>query len=349
MTASTFLFHLAYAAAIAGLAALLTRVLIARIGALDIPNERSSHSTPTPRGGGIAFILSFVVGLSLIQFLGTTVPIQERYFWGVTVGSALIIVISLRDDFKMQSLRTKTFVQLLAIAIVCVSGLAIDKLGLPWLGEYELGSWGYLLTVAWIFGMMNTVNFMDGLDGLVATSAVIASLFLSFISFMEGSVFVYAAALTLAAAISGFLLFNLPPARIFMGDVGSIFIGFTLASIAIIAARYDHAHTSLFVVPLLLFHLILDAFMTFCWRLVRGENVFSGHRTHIYQLLNRMGLSHRAVTSFYASLSVLQGVAAWYMVKFLSDVRILMFIPFLIIYTSIGIAVHVRARRVGLY
>jgi len=184
-----------------------------------------------------------------------------------------------------------------------LAGIVIDVLHLPLLGLVELGWWAYPLTLLWAFGLTNAYNFIDGLDGLAAGTAVIAAAFLAYISFQQGSHFIYLASLTLAAAALGFLIFNLPVAKIFMGDVGSTFLGLVFAVMAVIAARYDHSHTSLFVVPLLLLHFIFDTTFTFLRRLFAGEQVFMAHRTHLYQLLNRMGLSHGKVTAIYLALA----------------------------------------------
>jgi UDP-GlcNAc:undecaprenyl-phosphate GlcNAc-1-phosphate transferase len=186
---------------------------------------------------------------------------------------------------------------------------------------------------------------MDGLDGIAASTAVVASGFFSYIAFQEGSHFVYLVSLTLGAATLGFLAFNWPPAKIFMGDVGSAFLGFAFATLAIVAARYDLGHTSLFVMPLLLFHFIFDSTFTFLRRLMHGDNVFAGHRTHLYQLVNRMGYSHRTVTLIYAGLAMIQGFAAIWMLRLAGEQRLLAFLPFAVTYLLAGMLITTRARK----
>jgi len=146
----------------------------------------------------------------------------------------------------------------------------------------------------------------------------------------------------------GFLVFNWSPAKIFMGDVGSTFLGFAFATLAIVAARYDHGHTSLFVMPLLLFHFIFDSIFTFMRRLMNGDDVFQGHRTHLYQLMNRLGYSHKAVALIYAGLAAVQGVAAIWMVGIPGEQRLLVFLPFAVVYFLVGTLILARARREGL-
>ena len=133
-----------------------------------------------------------------------------------------------------------------------------------------------------------------------------------------------------------------------MGDVGSTFLGFVFAVMAVIAARYDHSHTSLFVVPLLLFHFIFDTVFTFVRRLLAGEHVFTAHRTHLYQLLNRIGYSHKRVTLIYSALAVCQGGAAVWMVKDLGAERVYIFLPFLICYFIFAQWLISVARRNGI-
>jgi len=172
--------------------------------------------------------------------------------------------------------------------------------------------------------------------------------FLSIISFQQGSHFIYLASLVLAAASLGFLFFNWCPAKIFMGDIGSTFLGFTFATMAVIAARYDHSHTSFFVVPLLLFHFIFDTLFTFFRRLSAGEHVFMAHRSHLYQLLNRLGYSHRKVVSFYSVMAISQGLAAVWMTKNLGPDRMIMYLPFLVFYLIYAAWVLVKVKKRGL-
>jgi UDP-GlcNAc:undecaprenyl-phosphate GlcNAc-1-phosphate transferase len=194
-------------------------------------------------------------------------------------------------------------------------------------------------------GLTNAYNFIDGLDGLAASTAVIAAGFFAYITFQQGSHFIYLASLTLAAASLGFLIFNWSPAKIFMGDVGSTFLGLVFAVMAVIAARYDHSHTSLFVVPLLLFHFIFDTVFTFFRRLLAGEHVFTAHRSHLYQLLNRIGYSHKRVASIYSAMAVCQGVTAVWMVKSLGAERVYVYVIFCIGYGIFAKVVMSTARR----
>jgi len=343
-----FVNHLLFAALIAWLSAIVTFYLVRHLRALDIPNERSSHTRVTPRGGGVAIVAGFLIGISLIQSIGDKTPIFTQYFFGFLLSGLMLAVISFYDDFHTVSFRFKLGGQLLAILLALWSGIVIDQLHMPIFGVVDFGIWAYPLTFLWLLGLTNAYNFIDGLDGLATSTALIVALFFAVVTFLQGSHFIYLASLSLAAAALGFLIFNWSPAKIFMGDVGSTFLGFTFAVMAVIAARYDHAHTSLFVMPLLLFHILFDTVFTFSRRLMAGDHVFTAHRTHLYQLLNRIGYSHKHVATIYAALAVSQGIAAAWMVRSLGAERVYVFIPFVIAYGFATILVLRMAKRKGI-
>ncbi|MFA7269985.1 MAG: glycosyltransferase family 4 protein [Sterolibacterium sp.] len=348
MSFLAFFLDLVFAAAIVCCSAGLTGWLVRHPLVHDVPNERSSHRVPTPRGGGLAIVAGFLLGILLIHLCGDVVPIRSRYFWGFLASLLLVAAVSLYDDVKTRSPLLKIGTQLIAIAMMMGTGILIDTLHVPWLGLVAAQWWFYPLTLFWLLGLTNAYNFMDGLDGMAAGTAVIASLFFSVIAFQQGSFFIYFAALALCAASLGFLVFNWPPARIFMGDIGSTFLGLAFASLAIVAARDDHAHVSLFVVPLLLFHFLFDTVFTFLRRLLRGENVFQAHRTHLYQLLNRLGYSHGKVSLLYAAMAFAQGLAALWMVNRLVANPFLMYLPFLFLHAMYAACVIKRAKQRGI-
>ena len=238
--------------------------------------------------------------------------------------------------------------QCLAASLVLMFGLVIDDVTLPGIGDFKLGLWGYPLSFLWIVGMTNAFNFMDGLDGLMGGVGAIVSAFFCAITFSQGSTFVYITSYTLLAGTAGFLLYNFPPAKIFMGDVGSAFLGFVFAVLAIIAARYDHSHTSFFVMPLLMFNVIYDTNYTFIRRLIQGERVFDAHRSHLYQLFQQSGYSHRTVSLFHYGVCLLQGVAAWWMVQIPGDRRLFVFLPFLLFQIGYTLVVLRMAKTMGI-
>ncbi len=315
---------------------------------MDIPNKRSSHEVPLPVGGGIAIVATFYLGLLLVYFIADVVMVEQKIFWGFTFSSLLIAAISFYDDFSSRPFFIKLLSQIIAVSFVMFLGIVIHRIDFPWIGTKYLGAAGYVVTLLWMVGLINTYNFMDGLNGMAGGNAIIAAVFFCIISYSKGSNFVYIISYLIIAGTSGFIVFNFPKARLFMGDVGSTFLGFLFAILAIIAALYDHSHTSLLVVPLLLFHFIYDTFFTFIRRLIRKENVFKAHRTHLYQLFNQLGYSHTIVSIFYFAVGIAQGFGAWRLVNMPGTQRILVFMPYLIIQIIYSIIIIYNARRASL-
>jgi UDP-GlcNAc:undecaprenyl-phosphate GlcNAc-1-phosphate transferase len=339
-----FFSHVAFAGAVFLLSAALTYVMARYVRVMDLPNDRSSHSRPVPKSGGIAFVASFVAGSLVIYFVADVARIDDRYFWGYLISAVLLAIVSFVDDITQKTFLAKVLTQVLCVSVVLASGVVITRLAVPVWGEVQLGGLGYVLTFLWILGLTNAYNFMDGLDGLAAGVAVIAAGFLCAIALQQKSVFVYMSSYVLLAGAAGFLIFNFPPARIFMGDIGSAFLGFTFATLAVIGSSLDLGHLSFYIVPMLLFQFVFDTFFTFSRRLWRGEKVFLAHRTHLYQLLNRMGYSHKAVALFHYAVTAIQGVAAFISVGLPADRRLLVFVPFLIFNIAYARWVLVRAR-----
>jgi len=232
--------------------------------------------------------------------------------------------------------------------VLLAFGIVFSRVSLPGIGAIDLGWLGYPLTVIWVVALTNMFNFMDGLNGLAGGTAVIVSAFLCAVTFMEGSFFVYMFCYIMAAGAAGFLVFNFPHARLFMGDVGSQFVGFSFAALAVIAAEIDASRTSFLVVPLLFFNFIFDTVFTLCRRGLRGENVTQAHRTHLYQLLNRVGWSHVQVTLFHICVTAAQGVGALILIGLGPDRRMVVFLPFLVFQILYAAAVVRVARRRGI-
>jgi len=349
MTTAAFLTHLAFLLFLIAVSAFITRFMIRRFVILDVPNERSSHKTPVPKSGGIAVVATFFIGVIVIAFVARLSMIDRLYFLGMSASALLIAGISFYDDIKAKSYTFKLLSQILAILLVLCSGIVLHVVNLPLVGLIESAWLVYPISFLWIAGLTNAFNFMDGLDGLAGGVALITGLFFCIITWQQGSHFVYIMSYTVIAGVFGFLIYNFPPAKIFMGDVGSAFLGFIFAVLAIIAARYDHAQTPIFVMPLLLFNFIYDTAFTFFRRLLRGENVAQAHRTHLYQLFQRLGFSHSTVSLFHYGLCILQGIAALWMVKIpTNDRRILFFLPFLVLQSVYSIVVVRAAKKTGL-
>lgn len=349
MTLYTFLSHIVYAAGLFMISMLITRFMLHRARILDIPNERSSHDIPTPKSGGVAIVITFFIGVLIMLLVSKRVMIGKWHFLGFVISALLIAGISFYDDLKNRPYTVKLITQMFSICLVLAFGIVIDRIELPYPWAEHLGWWGYLLTFVWLIGLTNAFNFMDGLDGLAGGTALIVSAFFGIITFSQGSNFVYITCYTIFAGTLGFLIYNVPTARIFMGDVGSTFLGFTFAVLAIIAARYDASHTSFFIMPLLFFNFIYDTVFTFFRRLMSGERVIDAHRSHLYQLFQRLGYGHLTVTIFHCVVTIVQGHAALWMIHVKGADRALVFLPFLIfqvIYSIIIIRAAKKARLI---
>src|SRR5258706_1323542 len=244
---------------------------------MDLPTERSSHTRPIPKSGGLAIVLSFVVGSLVIYSFARYARVDDRYFWSFLVCGVALAAVSLIDDVTQTSFQLKLFTQLLCIPIMLGGGVVLSRLSLPVAGETGLGWIGYPLTALWLLGLVNAYNFMDGLNGMAGGVGVIAGIFLCAVAFQQSSWFVYLSSYVLIASVAGFLIFNFPVARIFMGDVGSAFLGFTFAALAIIGAEVDVGRLSFYIVPLLLFHFIFDTFFTFVRRWLNSEPLHLAH------------------------------------------------------------------------
>lgn len=345
MTHIAFYTHVLFGIVLTVIALLGTEFMRRYGRIIDRPNQRSSHVRPLPRSGGVSIVITFLLGMVFIITQGDITLISKQYMWGFVISAMLIAGISLIDDIYNKSAQFKLLTHIVAVGIVLGSGIVIDHLALPALGYISLGVWGYIISFVWILGLTNAVNFMDGIDGLVAGCAVIASLFFMIISFYQGSSFVYVTCYTLLAGALGFLFLNFHPAKIFLGDVGSAFIGFTFATLAIIAARYDASHTSFLVMPLLMFNIIFDTVFTLIRRAFKGENLLQAHRDHLYQLLVRCEFNHREVSLIHYCMVFLQGLGAMWMVMIPGSQRVFIFIPFLLMQIAYAVFVMRRANK----
>lgn len=304
MSFRALLNHLGFCLAMALVSALMVRAMIgARV--MDRPDPRKAHSIATPKGGGVGVVVAFLLGISVLYGFAAFSRIADPYFRGVILASVLIAAVSFLDDIRDFPFTVKLGAQILAAVAALASGLYVSVYRLPWWGPVDIGWLGIPATLVWLLFATNAMNFMDGLNGLVAGTALVACAFLAFIAQGQGAWFVYFAALLLGAGLAGFLPFNFPRARIFLGDVGSQFCGFVLAVLGVAAARFEAVELSFLLVPLLLFGILFDVAFTLLRRALAGENLAQAHRGHLYQLAHRAGMDARAIALLH------WGFAAW--------------------------------------
>ena len=344
MTSVSVLDGFLYAAALAALSAMLTRVML-NANILAVPNHRSSHPRPVPNSGGVAIVATAYLGVSAAYAVGPYFEEVEQQLIGLGLAAFIIVIAGLSDDLgRFRSFGAKLAAQLLACGVLLAFDVVITVMPVPFFGAVRLGGWGYPVTAIWIIGITNIYNFMDGLDGLAAGTAIIAAAGFGLICVGQGASFSVVLCLVLAAATLGLLFFNFPKARIFMGDVGSQFLGFALAALAVLAAEFEQAGITILLMPLLLFNFIFDTVFTFCRRFLAGQNVTQAHRSHLYQLMNQLGHSHARVSMFHFVVALLQAGGAVALVKNFVVDPALIFLPFLV-FQSAYAALVLRATR----
>ncbi|MFL1463589.1 undecaprenyl/decaprenyl-phosphate alpha-N-acetylglucosaminyl 1-phosphate transferase [Roseococcus sp. DSY-14] len=335
------------APALALVSALAVRAMIAR-PILDHPNHRSAHLRPTPKGGGLGPVLAFALGMGAVYLATPFAPLAEGRYVGVVLAALAMAGVALADDLRDFRFGVKLAAQAGAALVAIGAGLVLTRLALPGMGEVELGALGVAATLFWMVGCTNAVNFMDGLDGLVGGVVVVAAAALALLGAVQGSPFVAAAALCLGAGFAGFLPFNIAPARIFMGDVGSQFAGFLLAVLGVAAAGFDAGQVSFLVVPLLLNGLLWDAAFTLARRALAGERVSEAHRSHLYQMAQRAGVPTRAVAAAHWGFAGFGAALAFAFLALPAAQKPLVVLPALLVQLGWTAWVVRRMRRAGL-
>jgi UDP-N-acetylmuramyl pentapeptide phosphotransferase/UDP-N-acetylglucosamine-1-phosphate transferase len=267
----------------------------------DIPNERSSHTEPTPRGGGLIIDL-----VCLALFLFYCLVFRVDIFWSYFIGAVIVALISWLDDLFSVPVIWR-FLCHSAAAILVIWGLGFwEEVYIPFGGIIHFGQIGQIITFFWIVWMINAYNFMDGIDGIASAQAFTAGigwLVAGILLGVENTGF-YGGLIAFTSV--GFLIHNWQPAKIFMGDVGSAFLGYTFAVLPLMALKESKGDSSFFpvigVALVLLF--VFDTIITLMKRIGRLEKIWRAHRTHIYQKLVISGFSHQRVTIIYAILSL---------------------------------------------
>ncbi len=275
---------------------LAVRALATRRRWLDHPNSRSSHTTPTPRGGGIAIVLTVTCASILLLARDNLLTGP----WAMVMAAAMIVAfVSWIDDLRPLANRIRFSVHASAAIMVLAS---FGNIQLPVIGTISPGAAGSALILLWMVGLTNAYNFMDGIDLMAAGQAVAAGGGWALLASLTGSHDLLLVGSVIAFAAAGFAVHNRPPARIFMGDVGSAFLGYLIAAMAVIAAHRDLLLGVCGV--LLVWPFVFDTSFTFLRRLRNREPVFEAHRSHLYQRLVIAGMTHMQVSLLYFALDL---------------------------------------------
>jgi UDP-GlcNAc:undecaprenyl-phosphate GlcNAc-1-phosphate transferase len=313
---------------------LLLRIRVKK-GFVDVPGERSSHDVAKPRFGGVAVVTAFFLGFGALLAARP----EARGLLPLLPCGALVFAAGVIDDWRGLPVAVRLAAQLAAAIAVVATGNVVESVFVPLAGTIELDVLAVPFTVLFVLASINFYNFIDGIDGLAAGTAAITAGFLALIAYMLGHGALALAALAAAGASLGFLQFNFPPSRLFMGDGGSTFLGFFFAFFAIAGNRLV-PELPFFITVLLLSSLYLDAGVTLLRRLFRGEKIFQPHRTHYYQRLLALGFNHKQVTVLEYALTVLLGTSAVIFFKAGGLFPIFLCVCWLLIFTSLMLKVR---------
>ena len=312
-----------------------------KVGAIDIPkDERRVHSKPMPRIGGLSFIIGFFIS-TLIMFLlcniDRTVESIDVNIWGFYLGAVIISIIGFLDDINVSEKGLKPIVklggQILAAICIVISGARIMYINIPFLEMYGLNDvLSIIITIGWVVGVTNAINLLDGLDGLAGGVSAISVLSLIIIFVLNGSAAIPLIMVSaLLGGLLGFLPYNFNPAKTFMGDVGSNFLGYTLAAVSMLGMAKTYTFMAIILPVIVLALPIFDTLFAIIRRVVHGKSIMEADRGHLHHRLVDLGLSQRqAVLVLYAIAAifgifaiVLMESAAWKAIGFIGIICIL--------------------------
>lgn len=281
----------------------LVKKLAVKIGAMDKPNGRKIHKELTPRLGGLAIFIGAFFSLLYAQ------PSHE-HFSGIALGAFIILLTGIIDDIYDIKPIIKLSGQLIAAICVVTSGLIIDKITLPLIGTVNFEGFSFIITILWIVGITNAINLIDGLDGLAAGVSTIALTSILIMAIMDYRTAVVYICIALIGSNLGFLVHNFYPAKIFMGDSGSLFLGYVISVVSMLGLFKNVAILS-FIIPIIILGIpIFDTIFAIIRRARSGQKLMEADKKHLhYQLLNA-GLSHRAAVLVIYGISTVFGILA---------------------------------------
>ncbi|MEM6536546.1 MAG: glycosyltransferase family 4 protein [Pseudomonadota bacterium] len=293
---------------------------LAKIGLfLDTPTDRSNHTTATPRTGGLAIFLAWVFGCAAFSVVDPSLAGDGPGTDKISLYGALIavtipaFVIGLADDWRSLSAGFRLGLQVFAAALFVITFGGLETVPSPFGGSVALGFLGPLITVFWMVAFMNAFNFIDGANGMAGLTGACGAVAISIAASLEGQPSIAFVSICLAAAILGFLPFNFPSGRIFLGDAGALSIGFVLSALAILMANSPDNSVYAIFVPIVFLPLLFDVGATLLSRALRGQALFESHSEHAYQMVMRFGASHWLVSGLFFSLTLAGSALALYL------------------------------------
>lgn len=277
--------------------------LAIKINAVDQPNSRKVHKKVMPRLGGLAIFIASGVGY---LFLDINLPYMNE----IIIGALIILITGILDDKYSLSPSLKLIGQLMAAIVVVSSGLLIDKVTLPFIGTVYIEYISYPVTILWIVAVTNAINLIDGLDGLAAGVSSIALTSILIMDALDGRLVVVGLCVILIGSTLGFLVHNFYPAKIFMGDTGALFLGYSIAIISMLGLFKNVAIFS-FIIPIIVLAIpLFDTFFAIIRRILNKQSISSPDKQHLHYCLVDLGFSHRTSVLIIYIMSACFGVSA---------------------------------------
>jgi UDP-GlcNAc:undecaprenyl-phosphate/decaprenyl-phosphate GlcNAc-1-phosphate transferase len=281
----------------------LVMKLAIKIGAIDKPNKRKVHERVMPRLGGLAIFIGVIIGYFVAGLY------KERII-SISLGALLIIMIGILDDKFELSAKVKLIGQILAACIVVSSGLTIDFISIPFLARFDLGFFAIPITIFWIVAITNAINLIDGLDGLAAGISAISIATIAIMAGFYGKFLILTLALIILASTIGFLFYNFHPAKIFMGDTGALFLGYSISILSLLGLYKSVTLFSL-VVPIIILGVpIFDTTYAIIRRIVNKQPISAPDKSHLHHRILALGFSHKTTVLIIYGMGVLFSICA---------------------------------------
>lgn len=326
-----------------------------RYGFLDLPGKHKRHRHPTPALGGVALFVAFWITVAVMSVLFPKALEEFRGALGFIFAGALIIfLVGLSDDLSPVSAWVKLAAQVSAGLVLYIGGLSVDPLTIPFYGPVETGPVGAVITIVWVVALTNAINLLDGLDLLAGGVSLIAVLVLLAVGSLLHVGTVVMLGVTLVGYLAVFLYFNRPPARLFLGDSGSLQIGYYFAVLSLLVPIRSYTAAALYVPLLTLGVPLMEAGLSIVRRLAAGRSVMRADRRHVFHLLALAGWSNTQVVAVFYVLSVVFGAFALSMfyfdrrwvIGFLALFMVVIFVLILILLSNLPKLAH-REHPVG--
>lgn len=322
-------------------------ILSTRFRLVDLPNRRSAHSLPTARGAGAAIVLTTLMASCVAAYRWP--ELGCRILCGVMVPSLVIAVVGIMDDIRPLGAVMRLAIQVAVAATMTAILGPLPGIAMPGLPAVSFGLFAWPLTIIWIVGLINAFNFMDGADGMAGLGAVVVGLSMATVGYRVGALAPMMVAIFAAAASGGFLVFNWQPARVFMGNVGSGFLGALFAAVPMLV-RDSLIEAAFVPMVLALWPYVYDPFVSVFRRLWNGKNPLEPHREFFFHRLVRSGVSHGWVSLLYGALSAAGGLVGVAMVTPAIPVAVRFWLPGVIVILAglMTFGIEFRCSRVPL-